>query len=153
MTADEIETAVSDYLNLIEKGEENEDANIRALEEILDRLALAWHHIEPVSEEGHADPPRKSYDQLRSAAADQFPSFGYYNIPDRVTNKIAQSDIIVGDAIDDLADIARDLHDVSWRFEETSTEDALCDYHLKYRLHWREHLRNLQFYLEALRNE
>lgn len=153
MSKSEIKAAVSGFLNLIERGGADEAAAIAALELLLDRLAVARPYAQPKFENGQPDPPHQDCARFRSLAADRFPSFGLYNLPDIITDRIAESNLIVGDALDDLTDIARDLSDVAWRFEHTTEGDALYDFAESYDHHWRWHLRHLQFYLEALRSE
>lgn len=65
--------------------------------------------------------------------------------------EFGESEIGVGDAVDDLADIAMDLAGVAWRFEHTSAADALWHYEHLYRIHWGEHLRDLQRFLHEQR--
>jgi len=148
MESDQIVSAVLDYLDLIENGHGSEEANIAALEERLDRLALARHYIRPTFEE-HPDPPTPDRARLAELAAERFPSFGLYNVPDHVTEQIGEAEIAVGDALDDVGDIARDLWDVRWRLENTSRNDALYEFVESYRMHWGRHLRHLQFYLQG----
>ncbi|MFN7134579.1 MAG: DUF5063 domain-containing protein, partial [Myxococcales bacterium] len=55
--------------------------------------------------------------------------------------------IMVGDAIDDIVDIANDLQQVVWRWETTSEADALWHFRFSFTSHWGAHLRALQLYL------
>ena len=64
-----------------------------------------------------------------------------------LSDSIENSDIIVGDAIDDICDIVGDLQEVLWCFENTSENDALWHYEINFRSHWGRHLRDLQLYL------
>jgi hypothetical protein len=50
---------------------------------------------------------------------------------------------MVGDAIDDLADIAADLEEVVW------ADDAHWHYKFLFEVHWGMHLRELALYLHA----
>ena len=58
-----------------------------------------------------------------------------------------------GDAIDDLADIANELTDFIWRWENNSENNALWYLGYSYEIHWNSHLRNLQTYLYAIKTE
>jgi hypothetical protein len=44
-----------------------------------------------------------------------FPELGYYNTPSSITQQIAEAKIEVGDAIDEITNIAIELYDVLWR--------------------------------------
>ncbi len=159
MPADEtsrqdIRAAVSEFLELLEHGRGEVKANVSALEIALDRLALAYHFSEDVFDDvDQPDPPDTDRDRLRRLAVERFPGFGYYNVPGEITEKIMEAEMVVGDALDDVVDIARDLSDVAWRWEHTSAKDALWHFRFGYEHHWGWHLRNLQLYLHALRRE
>ena len=53
------------------------------------------------------------------------PHLGYYNTPSSITQQLGEAEIEVGDAIDDLTDIAIELYDVLWRFDHTSSVDYI----------------------------
>jgi Domain of unknown function (DUF5063) len=150
MKRNDIYNAVHEYLDLIENGRTNAEENLQALELILDKLALAHNFINFLFDEtDYPEAPREDYMRLRQLAERRFPNFGYYNMPACITDKIAESGILVGDAIDDVADIARDMHEVAWCWEHTSPEDALWRFQFGYESHWGEHLRSLQLYILA----
>ncbi|HKP62750.1 MAG TPA: hypothetical protein VJV78_38705 [Polyangiales bacterium] len=117
---------------------------------VLDQLALAQHFVEyDFDSKEHGEAPRRDYDELRRLAAQAFPDFGYYNVALPLLEEIGNAQCGVGDAIDDLADIARDLYDVAWRWSNTSVDDALFHFQHGFRAHWRDHVRGLQLYLAA----
>lgn len=99
------------------------------------------------------DAPREDYARLRSLVAERFPSFGFYNVADPVISELGEAVVSVGDALDDIADIARDLSEVVWRFDHTTENDALWSFWLSYDIHLRSHVCNLQVFLEAYRHE
>ncbi len=152
MKPDQIVSAVLEYLDLIENGRESEEANIAALEELLDRLALAQHYVQPLFEE-HPDPPSPVPVQFGTLAGERFPSFGLYNIPDPITKRLGEPDVTMGWALDDVTDISRDLWKVRWRLHHTSQNDALYEFVESYWIHWGRHLRYLQFYLQGRRDD
>ena len=57
--------------------------------------------------------------------------------------------MVVGDALDDVADIAHDLKEVLGRWESTSEADAIWYLRMGFETHWGKHLRSLQLYLHA----
>jgi hypothetical protein len=77
----------------------------------------------------------------------RFPNYGYYNVAEDVTQKIGESKATVGDSIDDIADIAGDLYETKWRWENNSPEDGLWFFSNNFQSHWSKHLRELQIYL------
>lgn len=148
-----IRKAVYDYLDLIENGSSTGDDNMRMLELALDRLALAYHSADYEFEDGHPDPPDRDYARFRALAVKRFPSFGFYNVPSLISDKIMEAEMHVGDALDDIAEIAGDLEQVAWSWENTSENDALWHFRFGYDAHWGEHLRNLQRYVHAFKNK
>jgi hypothetical protein len=148
MTRDEIKQTIDDFLSLVEKGCGSTQQNEAKLELLLDKLALAQHFVTyKFDEKDYADAPDKAYDGLRKLVASQFPNYGHYNVAEDVTLNISESKTIVGDAIDDITDIAGDLFEAKWRWENNSPED--CHWHFKnsFESHWSQHLRELQIYL------
>ena len=151
MTTNEIRKAIRDFLSLIETVEQTTEEVERRLVPILDRLALAQSSVSFVFDEAdYPDSPNQSYDDLRKLVSRRFPNYGYYNVAEPITSDIGEAGTIVGDAIDDLADIARDLYDVEWYWANTSEANALFHLLQSYQTHWRRHLRGFQLYLDAL---
>lgn len=107
-------------------------------------MAQAYHTTPNFSSDDY-DPPDRSYEEAREIAARAFPSFGFY--ADVTPEPISAPDVIVGDAIDDLADIAVELQEVEWRWTNTSPEDAAWAFRFGYQSHWGKHLHNLRRYL------
>jgi tRNA A-37 threonylcarbamoyl transferase component Bud32 len=129
------------------------DDGLNPLSLALDRVALAMHSIEyRFDVRDHPYPPQRDYQELRALVQKRFPVLGAYNIAESTTTKLGDSSCIVGDAVDDVADIAGDLLDVEWRWKHTSAEDALWALKESFLHHWGEHLRCLQLYLHRLRD-
>jgi hypothetical protein len=153
MEQHEVQQALSNFLSLLETGRGSEAENIRALELVLDRLAFAAHFVDDTFDGDAPDPPSQDYKRFRALASQRFPSFGYYNIPVTVTEHLRETDLMLGDAIDDLADIACDLGSIRWCWIHTSEEDALWHFHFGFEHHFGPHLRNLQWYIHAFKQE
>ncbi|MFC7500238.1 hypothetical protein ACFQRC_13505 [Enterovirga sp. GCM10030262] len=114
----------------------------------LDELAMAYHAAPegaPADDDG--EPPKFDFRESYARIGTRFPAYGYYAVADP-TEPINGKDL-VGDAIDDLADIARDLDEVVWRFEQLGADDAHWHFKLLYRSHWGRHLRELSHYLHT----
>ncbi len=117
----------------------------------LDQLAYLQHDISyTFDEREYPDTPRKDYPELRLIVSSRFPQLGFYNMPHSVTGEIAGTSIDVGDALDDITDIAIELYDVLWRFAHTSADDALWYFEFSYSSHWETHLRELQLCLQRI---
>jgi hypothetical protein len=148
MSRDEIKQTIDDFLLLVEKGCGSVEENEAKLKLLLDKLAFAQHSINyKFDEKDYADAPRKKYDELRKLVTAQFPNYGYYNVAEDVTINIGEGKVNVGDAIDDIADMAGDLFEAKWCWENNSTEDGLWHFKNEFEIHWNNHLRGLQIYL------
>lgn len=151
MDQNDIRTAIRDFLGLLESDDVSVGQAEERLPTLLDRLAIAQSYVSfTFDETDHPDAADQSYDDLRAIASKRFPNYGYYNVAESITTNIGESETMVGDAIDDLADIARDLYDVEWYWSNTSEADALFHFENDFKYHWRRHLRGLQLYLDAL---
>ena len=110
MSRDEIKQTIDDFLLLVEKGCGSVDENEKRLKFLLDKLAFAQHFVAyKFDEKDYAEVPEKTYEELRKLVTAKFPNYGSYNIAEDVTKNIGDGKAIVGDAIDDIADIAGDL--------------------------------------------
>ncbi len=147
----EVKDAIAEFIALIEDDTITADDRIQRLRRSLDRLALLQHDVSYTSDDcDYPDTPRKDYNALREVLSARFPELGYYNIPHPVTQQIAEAEIQVGDAIDDISDIAIELYDVVWRWNHTSVDDALWYFSNSYSTRWEGHLRDLQLCLQRL---
>lgn len=146
--------AISNYLALLEDVERPEAEAITALDDELNRLMRLGRDTPlPGATDDERDAPDWEYDARRAVATRRFPSLGYYNIPASISRSLAETEVVVGDAIDDVADIAGDLADARWRFENTTETDALWSFRFFYDHHWGAHANNLRWYLFALGKE
>jgi Domain of unknown function (DUF5063) len=148
-----IKAAIENYLTVISSTTGDEDHRIKNLIASLDELALLANKIEYTSMiKDYPEPPEKNYSVFREQVTKVFPSLGYYNVALDISEHILQSSLSVGDAIDDIVDIAGDLAEILWRFNNTSEDDALFHLDFTFRTHWGMHLRSLQLYLYFIAN-
>jgi hypothetical protein len=148
---DQIKAAIAEFISLIESDAISPENRLLRLRRSLDQLALLQHDVSyAFDDRDYPDTPRKDYQKLRELVSSRFPDLGHYNVPALVTQHIAEAEIHVGDAIDDITDIALDLYDVQWRWENTSEDDALWYFTNSYFTHWEEHTRDLQLCLQRL---
>jgi hypothetical protein len=87
---------------------------------------------------------------LYQRASKAFPELGYYPCvypgDDPSGDKAS-----LADAADDLADIAGDLVEVLWHFDNSTPEEAVWEYRFGYQHHWGDHLHGLRNYLHSSR--
>jgi len=153
MDGEEIKGLIDSFLFLVREGGPTPESNEVVLAALLDRLALASHSLDTgVDETDYPDPPGWPYEDRRKIISSRFPRYGYYNLALPVSESIGEAEVVVGDAIDDLADIAGDLEEATWRWQNTSPRDALWHLGESYRHHGGKHLRGLQWYLIHLKD-
>jgi hypothetical protein len=151
----EIHSSVLNFLEMLENGESKGSPKMESLELALDKLALILQYVGDISDDAkeYSEAPDRNYSRWRELSTKCFPSLGYYNIPSKISVSVGEAEIHTGDAIDDLADIASELSEFVWRWQNHSENDALWHLQFSYESHWAGHLRSLQLYLHALRNE
>lgn len=143
-----IKKLIDDFIEFVDVASKQPIDRERSMMLLLDSLGLSQAYISfEFDEDDYPDPPSEQEESIRNRICENFEDYGYYNCVEEVENKIAETDIIVGDAIDDLVDIYKELSKVQWRWENTSVADALWHYDHMYRAHWGSHLRNLQLYV------
>lgn len=127
------------------------DTRLEALPASLDELACAVHKANfTFDERDFPDAPHVDFDQRRALVSAHFPTLGYYNLADPTTQEIGAAAIVVGDGIDDIADIYADLKEALWCWDNTSVDDSLWHLTNSFGYHWGLHLRSLQYYLHVL---
>ena len=154
MDSNDVKIAVSHFLELVVNGRGDEKENITALVVALDMLAWMQHVADApgTPEAASQEAPEREYTKMRALVGQQFPSFGYYSTPANPVDQNGEAEMITGDAVADLANIACELYEVAWRFQNTDTTDALRAFSEGYRQNWRSHLRTLQWYIERRRD-
>lgn len=143
--------AVLALLDFVQQATPTTPADWPELVRLLDGVALARHACPTESwdydDEQHGPLPARSYDEWRRVIGPRFPNFGFYwDVLDPFDPARAEN-VGLGDAIDDLADIARDLEQavlVRDRLGEREGRLALGD---AFDVHVGDHLRSLQRYL------
>lgn len=152
MNVNDIKATILNFFEVIESDLQVEDREIK-LVRALDELAMATHSLQfKFDERDFPDSVTRDYQEVREIVSENFPDLGFYNVVLDVTDNIAESNNGVGDAIDDICDIAGDLEEVLWCWENTSVDDALWHFELSFNSHWGKHLRDLQLYLHIKLN-
>jgi len=138
---------IQEIILLCESEEAIGEENNNRLQLLLDSIALQMHSIIPSGQFNGKEIPENNYNEIRSTISKRFPNWGYYNTVADITLKIGDTEVLRGDAIDDISDIINDLKMVMWSYENENEQTAKWHLHDSYHHHWREHLRNLQFYI------
>ncbi|MFT6138019.1 MAG: hypothetical protein ACJAUJ_001110 [Salibacteraceae bacterium] len=94
--------------------------------------------------------PNFDYKEIRKNVELNFPDLGLYHSLFESHQISKDADLVIGDGVDDLSDIIRDMLDVKWRFENTSNNDALWHFDLLMRSHSEQHLVDLLKHLKDL---
>jgi hypothetical protein len=145
-------SAVEEFLSLLLAPPETDSTRLKKLAEALDKLACAYHKLpEGAAYSSEVPADLTSYGDMREAAARVFPEFGFYAVvPPEPNPDVA---VLMGDAIDDLADIALEMKQVEWLWTNVESQDAERHFRFGYQIHWGRHLRELQSYVHALQFE
>jgi Domain of unknown function (DUF5063) len=147
----EIRRTIEAYVDVVESTALAPEERLARLPGALDSLAVTVRDISYVIDEtDYPEVPTKDYQATYQVVGRHFPVLGYYNVAGSITQEIGKSEVLVGDAIDDIVDILLELKGVLWRFDNTSVDDALWDLNQSFQSHWGLHLRNLQLYLHVL---
>lgn len=113
----------------------------------LDRLLAAYHDAPDANPSySELEAPRENGTLLYKALAERFPDYGLYPVADPA-GELGEA-VMVGDAIDDLADITLDIREVIWLADNVGPDDAYWSFRLHF-FHWGRHARELSLYLHA----
>ncbi len=142
--------AIDEFLGVVSQPNLESLDRVEKLIVILDQLAALGNSCEFVFDDrDHPEPPKQDHQEMRRRIGKLFPQVGFYGEATHSEDSISES-VVVGDALDDIVDIAKDLIETKWRLENTSEADALFHFELLFRSHWGAHLRHLQLYLHLL---
>ncbi len=139
---------INDFLSLIDNSPQESHARLRKLAEALDSLVSAYHGTADVDvDDDQTDAPKIDYQSLYQRLGAAFPELGYYAQVDPIEG--LDQRIGLADAIDDLADIAKDLTEVLWHIENNTASNAVWEFRFGYQTHWGTHLHRLRGYLHT----
>jgi len=142
--ADSLRETITEFLDLVERPPQTQENNEQLLIVLLDRLALASHGS-AAGAPSELEVPDRDYQDVRARVEQRFPSYGLYTAPSVEPG----AEPLTGDAIDDITDIAIDLSEVAWLWENAGEEAARWQFLFGFKTHWGEHLRELQWYCHA----
>jgi len=137
--------AVRDYLKLFDGKTAPEERNPEQLARVLDQLLTAYHGSVDVSPTTDIQPPSQDHREIRGLMERCFPGFGLYGWS--APEEIPGDEVMMCDAINDLADIYAELSGVMWLSENSGKADAIWQFRFGFQSHWGRHLLNLRSYL------
>lgn len=118
-----------------------------ALLAALDRLLAVYHDTPNAGpSETKVEAPRSDGPALYQEVAGRFPDYGLYPVSDPTASP--EDAAMMGDAIDDIADLTLDMREVVWLADHVGADDAHWSFRLHY-FHWGRHARELSLYLHA----
>ena len=147
--------AVDAFLAFVDEPRPLAPGEVPKLIRLLDELACtlpAWHGEPPACD---GDPPKEDASSRRERLGARFPDFGFYWVaaPTACGGDSGDAEVTLGDAVDDLLDVASDLAAARWYSEHGERGDGeRCAGEL-FHYHWGQHLRDLQSYLHRAVHE
>jgi len=131
---------------------------IKDLKQLLVSIYAKFLTIEKLDDDtNYKESYSLSYGEVKENVLKNFPDHGYYNLvfdSHKIIYKECkikpEVDVDLGDPIDDICDILKDLLEVKWRYENYSKENANWSFMFLMKNHSEEHLVNLLKYLKDL---
>ncbi|UII26893.1 hypothetical protein LVD15_00205 [Fulvivirga maritima] len=93
-----------------------------------------------------------NYEEIRKNVGQNFPDFGYYNSISDVNNIEEVQVPVIGDSVDDLTDIVKDLLEVKCIYENLNEKNAAWHLDWIIRSHSEQHIVDLLKYLKNIEN-
>jgi hypothetical protein len=91
--------------------------------------------------------PDFNYNEIKENVKSNFPDFDWYSMVLDLNKMEPNIEIGIGDALDDLTDIIKDMLVVKWKMDNTSEMDSLWEFEFSMRTHSEQHLIDLLKYL------
>jgi len=117
---------------------------VDALKKLLVGIYSEFLNVEfEFDEKDYEEEPEFDYKEILENVKSNFPNFGWYSFVLDSNKMEPNIEIGIGDELDDLTDIIKDLLAVKWRMENTSKNDALWTFEFSMRTHSEQHLLDL----------
>lgn len=144
--------AVEAFLAFVLRREPSTRSDWPELARLLDGLAMARHACPaPDWPEATNAAPKVEDATLRAVLGPRFPAFGYYHVVAPLVDGDLdmESKPTLGDAIDDLIDITRDVQLALWYSVHRGEAIGAALLAWSFDAHWGQHLRELQCYVHC----
>jgi Domain of unknown function (DUF5063) len=146
MNGEALRASINRYIDTAYNQAHVDEHQARArLAQALDELVQQYNATTYCDPDDGPDAPRSEHEvwvDLYKRAGSRFPGLGYY--ADVEPNEDTAQQVTLGDAIDDIADIARDLIGVLWYLDQDRLASAVWEYRFNYECHWGDHLHRLR---------
>lgn len=143
--------AVFALLDFVQQATPTTSSDWPELVRLLDGVALTRHACPTESwcydDERHGPLPMRSHDEWRCLIGPRFPDFGYYWDTLDPFDPARDENVCLGDAIDDLTDIARELQQAVLARDRLGDREGRLGLGFLFDIHVGDHLRSLQRYL------
>jgi hypothetical protein len=121
----------------------------KELEKNLVKIYSLYFDIEfKFDETDYPDLHKTEYADIRQNVTSNFKDFGFYKAVSDIEDIENLNDNTIGDALDDLTDIIRDLLEIKWRIENNSLADGLWFFELTFYSHTQQHILDLLKYMK-----
>jgi hypothetical protein len=121
----------------------------KELEKNLVKIYSLYFDIEfKFDETNYPDLDKTEYADIRQNVTSNFKDFGFYKRVSDIEDIDNLNDNTIGDALDDLTDIIRDLLEIKWRIENNSLADGLWFFELTFYSHTQQHILDLLKYMK-----
>lgn len=121
----------------------------KELEKNLVKIYSLYFDIEfKFDETDYPDLDKTEYADIRQNVTSNFEDFGFYKTVSDIEDIDNLNDNTIGDALDDLTDIIRDLLEIKWRIENNSLADGLWFFELTFYSHTQQHILDLLKYMK-----
>ena len=105
--------AARQLMSVLWEGQPPSDGEIAAA---LDQLMAAYRQMpSDAASDSDVEPPVRGGDELYQQVAERFPDYGLCPTVDPLAE--VDQPVMMGDAIDDIADITKDMREALWCFE------------------------------------
>ena len=100
-----------------------------------------------LDETDYNDAPEFNYNEIKENVKSNFTDLDWYSTVLDLNKMEPYVEIGIGDSLDDLTDIIKDLLVVKWKMHNTSEMDALWEFNFSMKTHSEQHLIDLLKYL------
>ncbi|WP_304198513.1 DUF5063 domain-containing protein [Flavobacterium alvei] len=90
----------------------------------------------------------KKFPNIRQNVESNFENFGFYKMLLDINDFENKIENTLGDAVDDLLDIIKDLLEVKWRIENNSLDDGIWFFKFIFKSHTQQHILDLLNYIK-----
>lgn len=143
---EDLKRHISEFLNFVEKPSDKDKYVL--LEKHLLSIYSNVLNLQNSSERSTEEPKSIEYKELRKRIEINFQELGFYHMILNVHEITAEPELALGDAIDDLTDIVKDLKEV---MSLSDNNTFFWQLNFNFNSHFKEHLVNLIYYLNEFK--